>query len=60
MRKHKWVGDRFSAVDDTDHSETLRGRYVFGSVVGMCSVTWSVCGRYAVGNVVGMWSVCFR
>ena len=27
MRKHKWVGSGFGAVEDTDHSETLRGRW---------------------------------
>ena len=58
ISKHKWVGGSFGAVDDTYHSETVCGRYVFGDVVGMCSVTWSV---YVFGNVVpnavGMWSV---
>ena len=41
ISKHKWVGDSFGAVDDTDHSATLRGRYLI--------LTWSVsrwvCGR---------------
>ena len=43
--KHKWVGDSFGAVDDTHHSETLRGRYVIGTWSVSRSVTWSVCGR---------------
>ena len=26
ISRHKWVGDSFGAVDDTEHSEILRGR----------------------------------